>query len=322
MTKAMSSSLVLNTPERFEHYFAARSSARSMCTVTPISSATFQARAQILTTSSVRIEHAKWSGIRVDGVVSVDGFTFVPFLQSSERNSVWKQPINPGDLAWTPPGSDRCANYPEPLEVVAVTVPVEDVLSKCDRRGLDVERSLLARERKVAAPFAACQQIAVDTLDILRAATETEGGLPEGTVHLAVDQLLNRFLETLAEVEDKTEQPNARFGSYLQLVRKVEGLLHERPGEVIAVNQAAEALGVSRNTLHRAFLEVVETSPGRYIRNWQLSRARQELLDCKYSSVTDCAIARGFFDVGRFAGYYSSLFSEMPSETLRCARGY
>lgn len=319
MSYAAYANMVLDTPERFEAYFDQRTGKQSVSTVTPIASKGFQARAKVVSTSRSRVEYATWSSLRVDGLVSADAFTFVPFLWSGERNSIWRQPIKTHDLAWTSPGRDRCANYPDPVEVVAVTVPFETVLAKCNSRGLDVEKILRAKERKVAAPLAACKRIETTAFEILRASAASENGLPETIVNSGVDLLLDAFLETLALVEDKTERPGARFGSYEQLVRKVEDVLHERPGELIEVSQAAEAMGVSRDTLHSAFSEVVGTSPGRYLRNWRLSRARQDLIECKHDSVTECAIAWGFLDVGRFAGYYRSLFSELPSETLRNA---
>lgn len=322
VNSAAYSDMVFETPERFEEYFDQRTGEQSVSTVTPIASKGFQARAKVVSTSRSRVEYATWSSLRVDGLVSADAFTFAPFLWSSERNSIWRQPIKSNDLAWTSPGRDRCANFPDPVELVVATVPFETVLAKCNSRGLDVEHILRAKERKVAAPAVACKRIETTALEILRASAASENGLPETIVDSGVDLLLDAFLEALARVEDKTERPRARFGSYEQLVRKVEDVLHERPGELIEVSQAAEAVGVSRDTLHCAFSEVVGTSPGRYLRNWRLSRARRDLIECKYDSVTECAIAWGFLDVGRFAGYYRSLFSELPSETLRNARCY
>ncbi|WP_407168638.1 helix-turn-helix domain-containing protein [Bradyrhizobium sp. ORS 111] len=51
-------------------------------------------------------------------------------------------------------------------------------------------------------------------------------------------------------------------------------------------------------------------------------RARALLNDSaeQATSVAEVAFKLGFSDLGRFSGYYRSLFGEYPSDTLRSAR--
>lgn len=77
-------------------------------------------------------------------------------------------------------------------------------------------------------------------------------------------------------------------------------------------------LGISERWLREAFARVYGTSPKRFLRLRRLNRAREALLqDERRPSVTSVALAHGFFDLGRFAASYRSLFGESPSATLR-----
>jgi AraC family transcriptional regulator, ethanolamine operon transcriptional activator len=58
------------------------------------------------------------------------------------------------------------------------------------------------------------------------------------------------------------------------------------------------------------------------VKSVRLTAARRALQDpSATTSVTDVALQRGFFHLGRFAHDYRELFGESPSETLRRALG-
>ena len=58
-------------------------------------------------------------------------------------------------------------------------------------------------------------------------------------------------------------------------------------------------------------------TPQVYLRNWRIARAHEDLVSGRSTRVTDVALHWGFFDVGRFAGYYRGMFCELPSATLK-----
>lgn len=102
-----------------------------------------------------------------------------------------------------------------------------------------------------------------------------------------------------------------------RIVRDAEAML-ERCGwdGPPAIDDLADALGVSRRTMHRAFNEVLGRAPASYIRLVQLHMFHQRLKDCdNYDSVTRAAAESGFDHFGRAARYYRDHFGHLPRET-------
>ena len=62
-------------------------------------------------------------------------------------------------------------------------------------------------------------------------------------------------------------------------------------------------------------------SPQRYLRLRRMQRVRRALsfADPTSATVTAIATAHGFWELGRFAGVYRSLYGELPSQTLAAA---
>ncbi|HUP98758.1 MAG TPA: helix-turn-helix domain-containing protein [Usitatibacter sp.] len=90
-------------------------------------------------------------------------------------------------------------------------------------------------------------------------------------------------------------------------------------GEEIYIEDLCASLAVSERSLRRHFLELVDTSPARYLRLRRLHLARRALRDAGGGAlnVTRVSAAYGFFDQGRFAADYQRLFGELPSQTLK-----
>lgn len=92
--------------------------------------------------------------------------------------------------------------------------------------------------------------------------------------------------------------------------------------DLLTVRDVAAALGVSVRSLERAMVEQVGVGPAQYLRERRLDLARGELEAAHQGiSVTDVAVAYGFFHTGRFARYYRDRFGESPSATVLRVRG-
>lgn len=98
-------------------------------------------------------------------------------------------------------------------------------------------------------------------------------------------------------------------------------LIHADPSASITLGDLARSAGVGVRTLSRGFERRLGVSPIRYLHQRRLERARSDLLDGR-DSVTSVAYRWGFANLGDFSSTYRERFGELPSETLRSARGH
>jgi AraC family transcriptional regulator, ethanolamine operon transcriptional activator len=115
------------------------------------------------------------------------------------------------------------------------------------------------------------------------------------------------------------EEQQQRRPSRADLVGRVVVFLRDNIGEPVTVAALSRMAGVSERTLRAAFHDVLGLSPKRYAIAQRLHAAREALdaADPHTTTVTDIAMAYGFFELGRFAGRYRDAFGEAPSRTLR-----
>lgn len=92
--------------------------------------------------------------------------------------------------------------------------------------------------------------------------------------------------------------------------------------ETVSILDVCKSIGASRRKLNYCFLEVVGTSPIRYLRAIRLNGVRRELKQCTdvHTGVHDIAVRWGFWHFSQFSLDYKRQFAELPSETLRRAR--
>jgi transcriptional regulator GlxA family with amidase domain len=104
-----------------------------------------------------------------------------------------------------------------------------------------------------------------------------------------------------------------------ELVGRVTSFVHDNLKEPVTIAELSRMAGVSERTLRAAFREALGLSPKQYTLAERLRAVRDALraADPKTTTVTDVAMAYGFFELGRFAGRYRLAFGESPSATLR-----
>jgi AraC family ethanolamine operon transcriptional activator len=112
------------------------------------------------------------------------------------------------------------------------------------------------------------------------------------------------------------------IASRRQVVDRAEALLRSRVGVGVSIAQLCQVAGVSERSLRNAFYDVRGMSPKRWAVRARLAEVRRALGDAHGSrgAVTSIATEYGFFELGRFATTYKSVFGETPSETLRAGR--
>jgi AraC-like DNA-binding protein len=104
-----------------------------------------------------------------------------------------------------------------------------------------------------------------------------------------------------------------------QIVHRLEEFLQAHFDEPIHMSELCDVTGVSERSLRNACHAVCGTSPKRYLMRRRMEAVRQALATASpgQATVTRIATDFGFFELGRFAAVYTSLFGELPSETLR-----
>lgn len=137
--------------------------------------------------------------------------------------------------------------------------------------------------------------------------------------HLA-DSLLMEVVEALPRV-----QPCDDFMSGAARKRTVDRACHlmlAQQESALSILDVCKSVGASRRKLNYCFLEVVGTSPIRYLRAIRLNGVRRDLKRGAQSGegVHDIAIRWGFWHFSQFSLDYKRQFAELPSETLRRAR--
>ena len=105
------------------------------------------------------------------------------------------------------------------------------------------------------------------------------------------------------------------------MIRRLEEVLQADTEEPLYMDMAdlCAATGVSYRTLHACCREHLGMSPKRYLllRRMHLARRALRRGTQETTCVTEIATNFGFWELGRFAVTYRSLFGESPSTTLR-----
>lgn len=87
-------------------------------------------------------------------------------------------------------------------------------------------------------------------------------------------------------------QADERADAHAEAVRRATGMLRERAGEPVAVDELARAVGLSRFALLRGFQRVLGVTPAQFARAQRRERFRTGLQDS--AAVTDAVYAAGF----------------------------
>jgi AraC-like DNA-binding protein len=104
-----------------------------------------------------------------------------------------------------------------------------------------------------------------------------------------------------------------------QIVSTLEDFLREHLDEPIYMTHLCDITGVSERSLRNACRAVCGESPKRFLTRRRMEAAHTALASATPGKMTVTRIAtdHGFYELGRFAATYRSLFGEHPSETLR-----
>jgi transcriptional regulator GlxA family with amidase domain len=102
------------------------------------------------------------------------------------------------------------------------------------------------------------------------------------------------------------------------IMRRFRSAVEENPEQPLYIPELCAMIGVSDRTLRVCCQEQLGMSPKRYLllRRMNLARGALRNGSRNTTTVTEIAAQFGFWQFGRFAGEYKSLFGEAPSTTL------
>jgi AraC family ethanolamine operon transcriptional activator len=126
-------------------------------------------------------------------------------------------------------------------------------------------------------------------------------------------QLVEQLLLSIRSLSrEKIKIPNRRM-----VAGKAEQLIRQHPHQRLNIKQLCSHIGCSARTLHLGFKERYDTTPKRYARVLALNSVCRELRNLSPSgTISDVAMAWGFYHLGRFSQQYRQLFAELPSVTV------
>jgi len=107
-------------------------------------------------------------------------------------------------------------------------------------------------------------------------------------------------------------------GQHAIVMRRFRRVVEENPEEPLYIPEICKAIRVSPRALLLCCQEHLGMGPKRYLLLRRMHLARRALRQATpgTTSVTEIATRHGFWQLGRFAVKYHSLFGESPSATL------
>ena len=158
---------------------------------------------------------------------------------------------------------------------------------------------------------AAAGQLAEDAPEII-AHPEAARGLEQA--------LIEALVGCLGRGEVREDRSALRH--HALIMRRFRRAVEENPDQPLYIPELCTTIGVADRTLRVCCQEQLGMSPRRYLLLRRMNLARRALRDSApgMTTVTEIATQYGFWQCGRFAGEYKSLFGETPSATLQRPR--
>ena len=115
-----------------------------------------------------------------------------------------------------------------------------------------------------------------------------------------------------------TAEERAAQRRHVLIMQRFRRAIEEQSDQALYVPEICKTIAVAERTLRTCCLEQLGMSPKRFLlmRRMQLARRELTLAEPTTTTVTEVATRYGFWQLGRFAGVYMSLFGETPSATL------
>jgi AraC-like DNA-binding protein len=204
-------------------------------------------------------------------------------------------------------GSASFANMSLPNEDVATIGQAMTEVDLTPPRDPSLITPLPSAMTKLQRLHAAAAYLAEDVPEII-AHPEAARGLEQALIEAMVECLAGR----------KVRETSLAHGQHAIVMRRFRRVVEENPGDPLYIPEICKAIRVAGRTLRLCCQEHLGMGPKRYLLLRRLHLAQRALRRAEpdATTVTDTATRYGFWQLGRFAVEYQSLFGESPSVTL------
>lgn len=221
------------------------------------------------------------------------------------------------DLPGTIMASAGCAGVEDittgPAISRSISLPLHATLARTAEL-FDDQPALHQRTAPLRPPPAMLARLLRTHRGMLRAAMDDSNWDRLPAMQEAIWDLLAEALTAAAPARD--EAPPRRAQAMLARLADFIRANEDRP---IPLGELCAVAGCSSKTLETLFRRALGETPNRYLRRWRMWRVREALsaADPATTTVSQVAVAYGFWELGRFAVAYRAEFGESPSQTLR-----
>lgn len=259
--------------------------------------------------------------VMITGTLSADAITLLVGLRFGAGSRYWLNEVATGDVGMFQPGDDHDALYTAGSLYLAATLTSERLYEEAAREGLALDGRIVGRTglHPKPIPLSSLARLRDGVVRIHHSGSATIDRRSDvGGAMLRV--VINHYA-CVPSGEDGRTRPTGRA----KTVHRAREYIRENLAAPISMDALAEATGASRRTLYRAFSEILEDTPQRYVTRLRLHRIRQAMVSDTEAACTVSVIARRWGlggDLGRLSGRYRKLFGEYPSATraLQLAR--
>jgi AraC-like DNA-binding protein len=254
---------------------------------------------------------------RILHLAAMTGRAFIIFRTQPGLNLLWGgREMQPTGLLRVGEGESAFQQSSGAACFIGTSLPVEEMVSAgAALYGCDLtpprDRLLVtpppAAMVKLQRLYAAAGQLAEDAPAVI-AHSEAARSLEQALIEALVGCLGRGEVR-----EDRAAQRRQAL-----IMRRFHDMAEENSERALYIGELCTAIGVTYRTLRLCCQEQLGMSPKRYLLLRRMHLARRTLRQSAptATTVTEIATQYGFWQFGRFAGEYRSLFEELPSATL------
>jgi AraC-like DNA-binding protein len=281
----------------------------------------FEARLTWAELGNLRLLHCQENLPRVARVSMAPGMALVAFPTGQGLPQIWNGvELQPGDIVFHGRGERVHHRTLGPSQCGWISVEPEflsassNAIAECDIAVTPVGHILRPNRR--------------DAISLLRLhakacrlAEKKPGLIVHPEVARALEQeLLHALVNCLTTSE--AHKYDVRQQRHIKIIARFEEIIAAHPAQQLQIPELCKAIGVSERTLRTCCANFLGLSPNRYLRLRHLNMVRAALRQAESptATVSELATRFGFWELGRFAGIYQTVFGETPSFTLRSAQ--